>query len=130
MEILIVDDDPDIKDLLTALLESEGFQTRSASNGLEALEAIRSHAPDMILLDLMMPVMDGWQFRAEQKRESAISEIPVVVLSAAGNVEKNASVLGAEAWAEKPVDFDGLLHAIKVAERRASQRRATRKRAS
>src|SRR5947207_15447872 len=81
--ILIVEDDFDIREALTQILEDEGFQVRCASNGREALEVATSGpAPRLILLDLMMPVMNGWQFRAEQLKDPRLAEVPVLVISA------------------------------------------------
>jgi CheY-like chemotaxis protein len=82
---LVVDDDVHIRESLSEYLQEEGFDVRSASHGLEALEvARRGPRPDVIVLDLLMPVMDGWDFRAAQLASPDLADIPVVVISAAG----------------------------------------------
>jgi CheY-like chemotaxis protein len=83
--VLIVDDDPDIREILAETLVDKGFDVATAANGLEALRILRSMSvpPSVILLDLMMPVMDGWAFRQELLKEPALAAIPVVVMTAA-----------------------------------------------
>ncbi len=71
-----------------------------------------SARPDLILLDLMMPIMDGWQFRREQAQDPSLSAIPVVVLSADGNVRQKAASLHADGYLQKPVDVENLLEVI------------------
>ncbi len=83
--VLVVDDDPDIRELLFTALEDEGFEVVPAGNGQEALTIIQSFRPDVIILDLMMPVMDGWQFANELRARD--EEIPLVLLSAADIIE-------------------------------------------
>lgn len=83
--IMIVDDDPDIRETLSLLLEAEGHEVVCTANGQEALDRLREGVrPCLILLDLMMPVMDGFQFRAEQRRDAVLAPIPVVAITAAG----------------------------------------------
>jgi CheY-like chemotaxis protein len=106
--ILIVEDDSDLRDMMSQLLTLEGYLPASAANGREALEYLREgHAPDLILLDLMMPIMDGWEFRREQERDPELARVPVVVLSALD--EHRAGDLHAQAFLKKPLDFDRLL---------------------
>src|SRR5438445_696734 len=82
-DVLLVDDDFEICDTLSQLLQDEGYSVATASNGLEALHYLRGATlPRLILLDLMMPVMNGWQFRHEQQRDPELASIPLVVLSA------------------------------------------------
>ena len=82
--VFVVEDDVDTRDMLGKFLELEGFRVEVASNGQQALERLASGVhPCVILLDLMMPVMDGWQFRRHQARHQEIAEIPVIVVSAA-----------------------------------------------
>jgi CheY-like chemotaxis protein len=114
--ILIVDDDADVREMLGQLFAIEGYAVATAGNGREALDQLR-HADqlaDLILLDLMMPVMDGWQFRLEQQRDPRLASIPVVVLSAVYNARERAALLGAVDYMQKPVEFDKL---IETAER-------------
>ena len=80
--VLVVDDDRDIRELLVELLASEGYEVASAPDGRRALAEARGRRPDVILLDLMMPVMSGWEFREAQLRDPALADIPVVVVTA------------------------------------------------
>ena len=84
--ILIVDDDNDVRSALSELLEEEGFSVKGAPNGREALALLRGGTvhPAVILLDLMMPGMDGWDFRSEQMRDPQLAAVPVVIVSASG----------------------------------------------
>ena len=85
--VLIVDDDLASRKALEAVLADEGYTVATAADGGAALAYLRSgHKPDVILLDLMMPVLDGWDFRTEQKRDPALADIPVVAISAAGKL--------------------------------------------
>jgi CheY-like chemotaxis protein len=111
--ILVVEDDVTTRDALTLVLESEGYRVAAAANGQEALDHLRKAGrPCIILLDLMMPVKDGWQFRTEQGRDPALSTIPVIVCSADGNVGQKAASLGAAGYLQKPVDFELLLQVV------------------
>jgi CheY-like chemotaxis protein len=92
----------------------EGHRVVGAANGREALERLRAMPrPSLILLDLMMPEMNGAQFRAEQLRDPALASIPVVVVSADAAAEEKAAALGAVACLRKPVDIDDLLDEVK-----------------
>ena len=83
--VFVVEDDADTREMLCRFLELEGYHVESAVNGQQALERLHAGAhPSVILLDLMMPVMDGWQFRHAQAQDAALSTIPVIVVSAAG----------------------------------------------
>jgi CheY-like chemotaxis protein len=114
MTILIVDDDAGIRQLLLLFLEHKGYTAKSVSNGLEALDQLQidQPLPSLILLDLMMPVMDGATFRQAQLADSRIAAIPVVVLSAAENIEAQAPLLTANAYVPKPIEFDSLLEIV------------------
>jgi CheY-like chemotaxis protein len=110
--ILIVEDDPDTREMLERFLQLEGFDVRTAANGQLALQALQADsALCVILLDLMMPVMNGWQFRQAQVQDPKLSRIPVVVVTAAGSREDIPSI-EADGWLSKPVDFDRLLATI------------------
>jgi len=112
--VLVVDDDPDIRETISFLLESVGHEVVTAANGEEALLCLREGlAPCMILLDLMMPIMSGWQFRDEQRRDPALSAIPVVILTGAGNAAEHAATLGVTGYLEKPVPLDTLLSTVR-----------------
>lgn len=111
--ILVVEDDTDIREALMGVLEEEGYDVVGAGNGREALDALREGPrPALILLDLMMPFMNGWQFRAEQKLDANLSEIPVVVVSADANVGQKAASLEAVGHLKKPVELDALLAVV------------------
>jgi CheY-like chemotaxis protein len=115
--VFVVEDDTDIRNSLAVLLECEGHEVEEASHGLEALTKIRatSQKPDLIVLDLMMPVMDGFQFLEEQIKDPALASIPVLVLSADGNLGSKKSRLNANAFLRKPFELDefiGLLNQI------------------
>ena len=109
-DVLVVDDDPDIRHLLSSVLTLEGYAVASASNGEEALSQLRSMpGARLILLDLRMPVMDGWEFRAEQSRDPALRSIPVVLLSGDGDLEQAAASFDATSVLKKPFDLEELL---------------------
>lgn len=111
--ILVIEDEAVIRDTMALILEMEGYQVAAAANGREALEYLhRAERPSLILLDLMMPVMDGWQFRREQRLDPRLAAIPVVIVSAAGGVAEKAADLGADGFLQKPVDVDELLTTI------------------
>ena len=108
--VLVVEDDPDIRATLCEALEDNGYRAAGAANGAEALEYLRKAAepPCLILLDLMMPVMDGQTFRTEQRADPKLANIPVVVISAYRDVERQANDLAAE-FLSKPVRLETLL---------------------
>ena len=106
--VLIVEDDLEIRDALAQVLEIEGHEVWCAPNGCAGLLEARLHHPDVILLDLMMPVMDGWRFRSEQKLDPSIAAIPVVVVSALGA----RSDIDAVAFLPKPCDVIDLLAVV------------------
>ncbi len=109
--VLVVDDDPDILEAVCDILEAEGYRVARARHGLEALDRVDEERPSIILLDLMMPVMDGVAF-AQALRQRRIDErIPIVVISADGNPHKAAS-LGASGFLAKPFDIDALLSQV------------------
>jgi CheY-like chemotaxis protein len=111
--VLIVEDDEDLREMMAQLLTLEGFQAATAANGREALDYLHHHSivPDVILLDLMMPVMDGWEFRRRQKADPAIAPVPVIVLSALD--QARALNVDATAFLKKPLDFDRLLSLVR-----------------
>jgi CheY-like chemotaxis protein len=108
--ILVVDDDPEILAMLRDFLEGEGMTVRTAENGAEALEALEELAPALILLDMRMPVLDGWGF-AEQCRERQLG-YPIVVMTAAESARRWAEEIGATAYIAKPFDVNELLQTI------------------
>jgi CheY-like chemotaxis protein len=101
--IVVVDDDLPALDALTELLETDGYQVRQADNGQEALEAMKSSEPPaLILLDLSMPVMDGWEFMRRQRLEPSIAHIPVVITSLVSAVPAGALI-------SKPINVNRLM---------------------
>ena len=115
--ILIVDDDSDVRSALAELLEEEGFSVEAARNGREALIRLRTGTihPAVILLDLMMPGMDGWDFRSEQMRDPRLASVPVVIVSASGfSRESIRTQFGPAAYVEKPIEKDVLLGTIRA----------------
>jgi CheY-like chemotaxis protein len=111
--ILIVEDDPDIRMDLAELLADQGYPVLTASNGQDALAHLQGGAvPCVILLDLMMPVMNGWDFRAQQLKTPTLANIPVLLLSGATDVEQHAVTLGAAGFIAKPFRLDSLFAEI------------------
>jgi CheY-like chemotaxis protein len=109
--IFIVEDDRDTREMLGQFLELEGFHVETAANGRQALDRLTSGLKaNVILLDLMMPVMDGWQFRQEQVRNQELADIPVIVVSAGGR--ELIQRVKANAYVSKPVDLEELLTQI------------------
>ena len=110
--ILVVDDDPSIQGFLAEALADEGYEVRTAANGREALAILREWRPDLILLDLMMPEMDGWAFRGEQRVMPGVSDVPVIVLSAARDLNAKTRDLDPAEVFSKPFDLEALLGTI------------------
>lgn len=111
--VLVVDDDEATREAVSLVLRAEGLSVTAAANGADALERLRGGLrPDLILLDLMMPVLDGWMFREEQLRDPQLAKIPVVVCSAAHDLQRRASGMGAAALLSKPIDFQGLVRSV------------------
>jgi CheY-like chemotaxis protein len=113
-QALVVEDDEDIRDLLSTLLIVLGFEVREANNGQVGLEMLRTGwKPDLIVLDLMMPVVNGWAFRAAQRRIDGLRDVPVIVLSARRPPYREAE--GSFEVADilpKPFDLDNFLAAV------------------
>ncbi|MBY0280423.1 response regulator [Candidatus Binatia bacterium] len=114
LSILLVEDDDDIREAMAAFLEAEGYDVVQAIDGDDALRKLRASSDRicLVLLDLFMPVKNGWEFRAEQMADPAISAVPVIVVSADRNARDKANTLGALEYLAKPVDFDRLLGTI------------------
>jgi CheY-like chemotaxis protein len=110
-QILVVEDDEDIRDSLREALESDGYQVVTAEDGKKGLQALdEMPRPCLILLDLMMPVMNGWEFLEKMKEDTALATIPVVAVTAAG---ERGNAEQADMLIKKPVDLDHLLGVIK-----------------
>ena len=108
--VLVVDDDTSILDTVTAILSGEGYEVVSAASGQEALAAVTRKPPLVILLDMRMPVMDGWAV-ARALRERGV-DVPIVVMTAAESAKRWADEIGAEAYLAKPFGLDELLAAV------------------
>lgn len=109
LSILIVEDEHNIRAVLTEILEDEGYAVASAPNGLEALVFLQEHRPQLILLDLGMPIMTGWEFREQQRRDPALADIPVIVMSATPHLNQTAAALHAADCLDKPIELNQLL---------------------
>jgi CheY-like chemotaxis protein len=111
--ILIVEDDHDTQQLLSRLLEQQGYEVALAADGREALAYLQSGKPvSLILLDLMMPVMDGWRFREEQLNDPALASIPVVVTTAVSRAYQREDTLKAAGYVPKPIEPKALLELV------------------
>ncbi len=111
--MLVVDDDPDILEALAEILEVEGFDIWRARNGQEALERLGPPSPQLILLDLMMPVMDGYEFALKMHVKKEVAGIPIIVLSADRNVGTKAKEIGAVGYLAKPFELNELLELVR-----------------
>ena len=111
--VLIVEDHADLREMLAVLLESEGFQVQTAANGKEALAVLQETRPSVILLDLMMPVMSGDEFRHRQLQDPAVADVPVICMTAAHDGPQRAERLEVTEYFQKPVDFEQLISAVR-----------------
>ncbi len=111
MDVLVVDDDPHIRDVIMELLTDEGYTAEPAANGAEALLVLQQQSapPCMILLDLMMPQMNGWEFREAQRKRPEFAAIPVVTISAHADLLRISVQLDVVEHLAKPLDIDRLL---------------------
>ncbi|MBI4509053.1 MAG: response regulator [Deltaproteobacteria bacterium] len=107
--LLLVEDDLEVRNAIVETLADAGYQVETAANGFEALEQLRGRvgSPCLILLDLMMPVMDGWEFRDAQRRDETLAPIPVVAFTALGECKIDAA-----ACLQKPIQLDQLLDVV------------------
>ncbi len=110
-KILVVDDDPAILDVVVDILEMSDYKVKTATNGAEALAQIRSEQPAAVLLDLMMPVMDGWEFLRRCRCGPPCAGVPVAIMSAAHDAA-SATSLGAQAYLPKPFEIDAVLDVV------------------
>jgi CheY-like chemotaxis protein len=113
LRVLIVDDEPDIRATVSAMLEIEGYHVDEAANGADALHAIEARPPDLILLDMRMPVLDGWGFASELRRRG--HGTPIVVMTAARDAARWAGEIAAAAFVAKPFGLDDLITAVERA---------------
>lgn len=109
--VLVVEDDADTRMMLQTCLELSGIPCVVAADGRQGLVALQRHHPCVVLLDLTMPVMTGWEFRAEQQKLSdrALASIPIIVVTAWANAKEHAAAMGADGLLTKPVDVDRMV---------------------
>ena len=111
--VMLVDDNFVLREAMSQVLGCDGYRVTTASNGADALRRMNGHhKPDIILLDLNMPVMDGPTFRRQQQQNQDLAGVPVVLLSSAEDVAEKATSLGAETYLQKPVDTARLLDVV------------------
>lgn len=112
--ILIVEDEYSIRDILMEVLEDEGYPVTGAANGQEALTYLRcsNRLPMLILLDLNMPIMSGWEFRQALRADPTLRQIPVVVVSASTTIAQQRRTLQADSYLAKPLDLDMLIDTV------------------
>ena len=112
--ILLIDDNMLTREMMSLILAGEGYRVATACHGADALERLRGYErPDLILLDLRMPVMDGCTFCDEKKRDPEMASIPLIVLSAAADAAEKAAAVGAAVCLQKPVDPIRLLDVVR-----------------
>ena len=110
--ILVIDDESGVRRLLTDLLAGEGYDVSEASDGIRGLERLRDVSPDLIILDLMMPVVSGWAFAQECRRMDISGDVPIIAMSAMLDLNRAAATLdalGVRAYVAKPFDVEALL---------------------
>jgi len=113
-QILIVEDDSALREALAQVLMDEGYDLLSARDGLEAVNCLKKgNRPDVILLDLSMPVVNGWEFRMFQKRDPDLAQIPVILITAGGYTREEVAWLQPSALLPKPLDLPLLLSIIR-----------------
>ena len=108
--VLVVDDDPIILDTVAEVLDFEGYSVCTAQNGAEALEVIKDRVPNVVLLDMRMPIMDGWGFAAQVKERGI--KVPILVMTAAQDARAWAREIAADGFVSKPFELDELLSAV------------------
>jgi CheY-like chemotaxis protein len=110
--VLIVEDDDGIREAMSTVLLDEGFDPICAENGARALEMLADIEPQIIVLDLWMPHMDGWEFASRLRDDPKRANIPIILLSADTTVSEVGKTMGVKAALKKPVDLEQLLHVV------------------
>jgi CheY-like chemotaxis protein len=119
-QVLVVDDDPDIRDTLREVIEAEGIRVSCVADGLAALVALRAGLrPSLVVLDLMMPVLSGWEVLAAIRADSRLADLPVAVVSASGVRPPE----GATCFLRKPIELDALIRLVRDPRGEAPRRR-------
>jgi CheY-like chemotaxis protein len=109
--VLVVDDEAVLREVVAATLEEEGYAVGTAANGVEALDRVLAEPPDVVLLDMRMPVLDGWAFAAAYHRLPP-PRAPLVVMTAAPDARRSCAEAGADGWLAKPFDLDELVACV------------------
>ena len=109
--VLIVEDDPDLLDMMEVVLDSAGYPVRKALNGKLALDSVAAEMPAIILLDMKMPVMDGWEFAARFREQYGDAAV-IVVVTAAADARLRAEEIGASDYLAKPFEIDDLVNCV------------------
>jgi CheY-like chemotaxis protein len=112
VRVLVVDDDPSIRDLVGDFMELLGWMVQTAANGQEALERVNTGPPDLVLLDYMMPIMNGRTFGLEVRKHPHHATLPIVLMSAAPNADEVCEAIGARACLRKPFNIDELAEIV------------------
>jgi two-component system, chemotaxis family, chemotaxis protein CheY len=112
--IMVIEDNDSIRSAVRQIIEDEGYRAQTATNGEDALALLEAAAtlPSLILLDMNMPIMDGWGFKAVQGTHAKFRHIPIIVVTADGNAREKALMINASGWIRKPIEVDDLLKAI------------------
>lgn len=115
-KILVVDDEPDLTDIINTFLEGAGYKVHSENSSVKALEKAKSLRPDLILLDISMPVMDGYQLCQELKKDKSTADIPVVFLTGKDPLEddKKSYRVGGDLYIKKPFSCESLLEIVRI----------------
>ncbi|HMH17636.1 MAG TPA: response regulator [Burkholderiales bacterium] len=115
IRVLVIDDDIDIRRNLRRLLESEGYEVALCEHGQLALDYLNAATvlPNLMILDLMMPVMDGFEFRKRQQEIPRLAHIPLIIMTADGRIDEKMIRTSAQVSVRKPADIDTILHAVK-----------------
>ena len=112
VSVMLIDDDPDIREILSEILSDAKYSVVTSSNGAHAMELLEQVTPSLILLDLNMPVMDGVEFRQRQRKDARLSSIPTVVMSAVHQMRERVADLDVDDALSKPVDLKDLLRIV------------------
>jgi DNA-binding response OmpR family regulator len=112
LRILVIENDREQRELLAETLRAHGYDVETAADGLAGLAAVRQHRPCLVLLDMMMPRMSGWEFMAALEREPGLAGVPVIILSGSRGTMPRQVALGSAVVVEKPFDLDALLALI------------------
>jgi DNA-binding response OmpR family regulator len=121
--VLVADDDPEIRTLITIQLARAGYSVLEAADGQQALDQVREHTPDLVILDVMMPTKNGWEVAKELRRDTRLKNVGIIMLTAIGERinELTSPLYGADEFMDKPFEFDALqAKIISVLDRRGS----------